>query len=502
MSDPAVSIHEAAQKCLASINELRDTLPEDPEEAFALPRMISELQRTLSEWCESPEGARNAITVFESVALCSAAKHAAIAGSFTRLYHMISAARAVISSTVELKIASRKTIESSTAAQESSLWAKEFDATWDLQDRFETAAEQSGSAEAVLVLGLPIMLRTIHEYILNSRFHWNQTHWYVVDHSTSPHTSQAGHSVDYIDDSLEKSKSHAKELLLSVIHGPKMVEGSSSLSRLETLEDDHFMLDRLAVTMKTRERTLERRRRDHEGSASGYKLFLDNTEERFLGELMSRSEEWANDAAVSIRRYDLYGSSNRTILLPGGNQWPVDQSPSGTSSSLPTLSEGSTAGHESRSRTAYRDRRNKASYLLDAFPYVCTYECCKNGDQLYGTREEWTKHEDLEHRRVWQCFEHESAKYSTKGGLEEHLKSEHEDQLTAQQIHDLVELSAVGCPDTRGTCPFCLGQSPFKHEGLRESIGSHMARHMEEFAWMSVQPSDSWWYEDPKESVG
>ena len=130
----------------------------------------------------------------------------------------------------------------------------------------------------------------------------------------------------------------------------------------------------------------------------------------------------------------------------------------------------------------YAKRRAwRAHILQDLQPYVCTYSDCPDGLQMYGTRHTWLEHERLVHRRVWQCFEHKTVFFRLQSDLRRHLESQHKDNVTEAQVQDLLDISQSGLADKREKCPICRISNQFFKE-----LGKHMSFHLEKLATFSV----------------
>ncbi|EGX52138.1 hypothetical protein AOL_s00043g528 [Orbilia oligospora ATCC 24927] len=123
----------------------------------------------------------------------------------------------------------------------------------------------------------------------------------------------------------------------------------------------------------------------------------------------------------------------------------------------------------------------KAHVLRDLQPYICTYDKCEDGNRVFNSRTAWLEHERLGHRRIWQCFEHLEPVLNSKAALQAHLKVDHGNDITDEQIENLIEICALSIEDTRTICPFCFFRGPFP-----EGLGDHMASHMQRFATFPV----------------
>ncbi len=125
-------------------------------------------------------------------------------------------------------------------------------------------------------------------------------------------------------------------------------------------------------------------------------------------------------------------------------------------------------------------RLNSAHILQDLQPYVCTYPECPDAEEMYGSRHAWLEHERLVHRRIWRCFEHASAVFKFKEGLQLHLVKCHT-TLTQYQIDKLVDLAEASILDKREMCPFCHSKGPFPN-----GFYNHMAFHQEKLATFAI----------------
>lgn len=123
----------------------------------------------------------------------------------------------------------------------------------------------------------------------------------------------------------------------------------------------------------------------------------------------------------------------------------------------------------------------RAHILQDLQPYLCTYTDCSEGQQIYGSRQDWLDHESLCHRKAWTCREHPELVFRTKISLEQHLETAHADAVPEQQRADYIDMSATTCEDDREECPFCLKDA--KH--IR-NMSNHLANHLERFATFSL----------------
>ncbi|KAF4960065.1 hypothetical protein FSARC_10560 [Fusarium sarcochroum] len=123
----------------------------------------------------------------------------------------------------------------------------------------------------------------------------------------------------------------------------------------------------------------------------------------------------------------------------------------------------------------------KAHVLYDLQPYVCTYENCTRGNELYRSRKRWVEHEETAHRCSWRCRDHPDVLYATSDGLRSHFLLEHDRSLNSEQVDDLLRISTVGRADDRGSCPICFEQQPFS-----KGLTNHLANHLERIALFAL----------------
>ncbi|TGJ70079.1 Checkpoint kinase 2 [Orbilia oligospora] len=139
----------------------------------------------------------------------------------------------------------------------------------------------------------------------------------------------------------------------------------------------------------------------------------------------------------------------------------------------------------------------KAHVLRDLQPYICTYDKCEDGNRIFNSRTVWLEHERLSHRRIWQCFEHLEPIFNSKAALQAHLKIDHGNDITDEQIENLIEICALSVEDTRDTCPFCFFRGPFP-----AGLGNHMASHMQRLATFPVSRDISGPNDEEEEDTG
>lgn len=91
------------------------------------------------------------------------------------------------------------------------------------------------------------------------------------------------------------------------------------------------------------------------------------------------------------------------------------------------------------------------------------------------------EHERLVHRRVWQCFNHADAVFTSSAELRGHLQSRHSEDITEAQIQSLLDICDSSVADTRAKCPICLIEGPFE-----KGINNHLSFHLETLATFSI----------------
>jgi O-acetyl-ADP-ribose deacetylase (regulator of RNase III) len=130
-----------------------------------------------------------------------------------------------------------------------------------------------------------------------------------------------------------------------------------------------------------------------------------------------------------------------------------------------------------------RGRPWRTHLLQDLQPYVCTYEDCPLGDQLFRSRREWIEHE-AGHRKLWRCPEHKDCVYRSSSGLEDHLHSAHLGIFPEDQIKSIVRVGETSSVDLRPKCPLCLADAT-----MEGGLQNHIANHLERFAAFAL-PKD------------
>ncbi|KAF4996931.1 hypothetical protein FDECE_12254 [Fusarium decemcellulare] len=123
----------------------------------------------------------------------------------------------------------------------------------------------------------------------------------------------------------------------------------------------------------------------------------------------------------------------------------------------------------------------KSHVLYDLQPYVCTYEECTRGGELYRSRKRWVEHEEMTHRCSWRCRDHPNVLYASLELFRNHLTTDHSASLQSDDIDEFARISAVSRADDRETCPICFEQQPFP-----KGLTNHLANHLERIALFSL----------------
>ncbi|GAB1316324.1 hypothetical protein MFIFM68171_06534 [Madurella fahalii] len=85
----------------------------------------------------------------------------------------------------------------------------------------------------------------------------------------------------------------------------------------------------------------------------------------------------------------------------------------------------------------------RAHIIHDLRPYMCTYEQCRNPDQLFDSTKDWIQHEDSMHRHVVRYPEHPADAFRRVDDDKMHLASEHPDDSGGARTVLPIELSAI-----------------------------------------------------------
>ncbi|KAJ3454680.1 hypothetical protein MRS44_013280 [Fusarium solani] len=141
------------------------------------------------------------------------------------------------------------------------------------------------------------------------------------------------------------------------------------------------------------------------------------------------------------------------------------------------------------SKALLAEKAWKAHLIHDLRPYICTYEHCRNPDQLYDTQRDWIQHENASHRRIFRCPEHEDRIFTTLASYQEHTHEQHGGgSLSDESI--LTQVSESTLAEADRCCPVCSLAVE-----TAEKMQSHIALHLERFALFSMPR----WVDDGKD---
>ena len=121
----------------------------------------------------------------------------------------------------------------------------------------------------------------------------------------------------------------------------------------------------------------------------------------------------------------------------------------------------------------------------DIRPYVCTYADCPAPDVLYDNRDEWLRHEQWTHRRVWRCPEHPQLEFTEQSSYKSHVKDGHAERMENLLSPALVEAQKFAMKTIDRPCPFC-------HAVFEDitKMQEHVASHLETIALLSLPKLD------------
>ncbi|RYP59450.1 hypothetical protein DL770_010187 [Monosporascus sp. CRB-9-2] len=126
----------------------------------------------------------------------------------------------------------------------------------------------------------------------------------------------------------------------------------------------------------------------------------------------------------------------------------------------------------------------KAHLIHDLRPYVCTYEQCRNPDQLYDSRQDWIEHENSTHRRVFRCPEHEDHTFATLPAYQEHAREQHGGGSSSDESIFVSHAGESTLVEADRCCPVCSLAME-----TAQRIQGHIALHLERFALFSIPRS-------------
>ncbi|TVY87978.1 Annexin A1 isoform p37 [Lachnellula willkommii] len=137
----------------------------------------------------------------------------------------------------------------------------------------------------------------------------------------------------------------------------------------------------------------------------------------------------------------------------------------------------------------------KAHIIHDLRPYICTYDDCRNPDQLYDSRQDWIQHENS-HRRIWRCPEHPAHTSTYLDEYRDHLHKEHVDYNDETLRSSLIHAAETTLPSSDRCCPICSLQLE-----TARSLHSHIGLHLERFSLFSLPRSIDQANEDSNDGV-
>ena len=126
----------------------------------------------------------------------------------------------------------------------------------------------------------------------------------------------------------------------------------------------------------------------------------------------------------------------------------------------------------------------RAHLIHDLSPYVCTYEDCRNPDQMYDDRHDWNHHENSCHRKAWRCPEHADQAFTQLESYRDHLCAEHINHLDDASTNRIIRASESTMTAVDRPCPVCslVLETP-------RAMQSHIALHLERFSLFSLPRS-------------
>ncbi|TVY19369.1 hypothetical protein LARI1_G003446 [Lachnellula arida] len=236
---------------------------------------------------------------------------------------------------------------------------------------------------------------------------------------------------------------------------------SSHRSKLGLASTNHFV----QFSMRQKDKKNENDRTTATGSHGGLKSKGD----RLSASEVALTETTATVAGpITMTPSDNQSNASRATTARGLDGLAVD---------LPPLPKSIIPGKDFECPYCFVICPSRTHLLRDLRPYICTYEHCPDSDQRFATRSEWHHHEEWMHRRVWQCPEHNYAKYRSRKELESHLQSsEHifNHSLSQDQICDTCQIVDS---DNRRSCFLCC--SEFENSA---DLQKHVAFHLEKFS--------------------
>ncbi|KAL8707449.1 MAG: hypothetical protein Q9220_007537 [cf. Caloplaca sp. 1 TL-2023] len=159
--------------------------------------------------------------------------------------------------------------------------------------------------------------------------------------------------------------------------------------------------------------------------------------------------------------------------------------------------------------------------LKDIDPYVCLFEGCNRPAEQFSSFEEWIMHMKWQHTLIWSCQapSHGHLRFDNSEQCEAHMKSEHRQDMSMEQLALLVEKSAHPADDPfeaivrydkvaseeRSVCPLCpwavlkdqvhdsskLEADPGELGDGMKQMRDHIAAHLESIALLSLPEQEN-----------
>ncbi|EPS37718.1 hypothetical protein H072_8571 [Dactylellina haptotyla CBS 200.50] len=134
---------------------------------------------------------------------------------------------------------------------------------------------------------------------------------------------------------------------------------------------------------------------------------------------------------------------------------------------------------------AFTERSQWKKHLAgDILPYTCILENCEAPLHLYLTRKDWENHIKTDHGQIWSCTvceqSGEMAEFQKEDDIIHHLKSQHQNEVGADEIAMFVDASCSSKPVEVIGCPLCSGPE----EG--QDCFEHIAQCVHDFSLRSL----------------
>ncbi|KAL7786975.1 hypothetical protein V8C37DRAFT_285865 [Trichoderma ceciliae] len=125
-------------------------------------------------------------------------------------------------------------------------------------------------------------------------------------------------------------------------------------------------------------------------------------------------------------------------------------------------------------------------------PYICIFEGCDTGNQMYSSRDEWREHVTNCHRTIWRCDNilHPVIDFNTENSFLEHQKRDHAGNFDDEQLPHLARNNSYTANPLSNPCPFC-GETC-------DHLEDHIGRHFRYCAILSLWFLDHFMQEEYK----